>query len=193
MSTAARIQQVALEHFAIHGYSGASLSQIAEDVGIKKPSIYAHFKGKEDLFLHVLDEVLHEEYQALIQYMHDHQQDSLEERLYGVLAYQLKRYEQSEAAKFLLRVSFIPPKNLCDQVSKKIYAHLDQWEQALVQTIQSSCDLGELRGIGADHAASAFLCLSDGLQIELLYSGQERYNRRLKASWKVFWRGISST
>jgi len=192
MSTAARIQQVALTHFAVHGYSGASLSQIAEDVGIKKPSIYAHFKGKEDLFLHVLDEVLHEEYQALIQYMQDHQHATLEERLHGALAFQLNRYEQSEAARFLLRVSFIPPKNLCEQVSEKIYAHLDQWERALVQTIQSSCDQGELRGIGAAHAASAFLCLSDGLQIELLYSGQERYNRRLEASWAVFWRGISS-
>jgi len=192
MSTAARIQQVALEHFAVHGYSGASLSQIAEDVGIKKPSIYAHFKGKEDLFLHVLDEVLHEEYQALIQYMHDHSHITLEERLHGVLDYQLHRYEQSEAAKFLLRVSFIPPKSLCDQVSEKVYAHIDQWEQALVRTIQASCDQGELRGIGAAHAASAFLCLSDGLQIELLYSGKERYQRRLDASWMVFWRGISS-
>ena len=144
------------------------------------------------MFLHVLDEVLHEEYQALIQYMHDHQHDTLEERLHGVLAYQLHRYEQSEAAKFLLRVSFIPPKALCDQVSEKIYAHLDQWEQSLLNTIQSSCACGELHGISAAHAASAFLCLSDGLQIELLYSGKERYNRRLEASWAVFWRGISS-
>ncbi|MDQ7864476.1 TetR/AcrR family transcriptional regulator [Peribacillus frigoritolerans] len=31
-----------------------SLSQIAEEVGMKKQSIYAHFKGKDDLFLQVL-------------------------------------------------------------------------------------------------------------------------------------------
>ncbi len=40
--------------FARDGYEGASLQKIAEEVGIKKPSIYAHYKGKEDLFLHVM-------------------------------------------------------------------------------------------------------------------------------------------
>lgn len=49
--TANRIQLIALSHFAKYGYAGTSLSKVAEEVGIKKPSIYAHYKSKEDLFL----------------------------------------------------------------------------------------------------------------------------------------------
>ncbi|MBD2807322.1 helix-turn-helix transcriptional regulator, partial [Xenorhabdus sp. ZM] len=44
--TANRIKAVALSHFARYGYEGTSLANIAQEVGIKKPSIYAHFKGK---------------------------------------------------------------------------------------------------------------------------------------------------
>lgn len=44
------IKDAALKYFTLHGYEGASLSLIAEDVGMKKQSIYAHFKGKDDLF-----------------------------------------------------------------------------------------------------------------------------------------------
>lgn len=48
------IKKAALKYFTIHGYEGTSLSQIAEEVGIRKQSIYSHFKGKDDLFLSVL-------------------------------------------------------------------------------------------------------------------------------------------
>lgn len=44
------IKEAALKYFTIHGYEGASLSIIAEEVGMKKQSIYSHFKGKDDLF-----------------------------------------------------------------------------------------------------------------------------------------------
>lgn len=37
------ILQTAVSHFAKEGFEGASLSKIAEEVGIKKPSIYAHY------------------------------------------------------------------------------------------------------------------------------------------------------
>lgn len=48
------IKEAALKYFTIHGYEGAPLSLIAEEARMKKQSIYAHFKGKDDLFLQVL-------------------------------------------------------------------------------------------------------------------------------------------
>ena len=40
----------ALTLFSEKGYDGVGVDQIAESVGIKGPSLYNHFKGKEDLF-----------------------------------------------------------------------------------------------------------------------------------------------
>lgn len=62
------IKDAALKYFTMHGYEGASLSLIAEDVGMKKQSIYAHFKGKDDLFLQVLRDAKETELSSKLQY-----------------------------------------------------------------------------------------------------------------------------
>ena len=49
MTTKERILDVALTLFAENGYDGTGVEQIAEKVGVKAPSLYKHFKGKEDI------------------------------------------------------------------------------------------------------------------------------------------------
>lgn len=55
-----KIKDVALVLFAQNGYDFTPLSAVAEQAGIKTPSIYAHFAGKKDLFLAVFDDVVAE-------------------------------------------------------------------------------------------------------------------------------------
>jgi len=52
-STKEKIKKTALSLFAQRGYHGTTMSDIAKLVGIKTPSIYAHFNGKEELFYSV--------------------------------------------------------------------------------------------------------------------------------------------
>ncbi|MBR3216200.1 MAG: TetR family transcriptional regulator, partial [Exiguobacterium sp.] len=42
MNTKDKIMQSARTRFAREGYEGLSLAAVAEDVGIRKPSLYAH-------------------------------------------------------------------------------------------------------------------------------------------------------
>jgi AcrR family transcriptional regulator len=44
----------ALDFFSQHGYSGASIRQIARAVGIRESAIYNHYKSKEEIFLAIL-------------------------------------------------------------------------------------------------------------------------------------------
>lgn len=50
MSTKERILQEALKLFSQQGYAAVGVEQIAAEVGIKAPSLYKHFKGKQDIF-----------------------------------------------------------------------------------------------------------------------------------------------
>ena len=63
MSTKDRILDAALTLFAENGYNGTSVEQIAKAVGIKAPSLYKHYKGKEDILNSLIDsaEVRYEE------------------------------------------------------------------------------------------------------------------------------------
>src|SRR5208282_975432 len=49
--TRSRVQSVALELFAEHGYEKTSLREIAERLGVTKAALYYHFKSKEDIVL----------------------------------------------------------------------------------------------------------------------------------------------
>ena len=63
MSTKEKILNEALTLFAENGYDGTSVEQIATEVGIKAPSLYKHYKGKEDILNALIDsaEVRYEE------------------------------------------------------------------------------------------------------------------------------------
>ena len=55
MSTKEKILEAALTLFAENGYDGTSVEEIAKSVGIKAPSLYKHYKGKEDLLNALID------------------------------------------------------------------------------------------------------------------------------------------
>jgi len=54
-TTRQAIIEASMKLFAKRGYHGTSVSQIAEATGLTKGALYWHFKGKEHLFLTVLD------------------------------------------------------------------------------------------------------------------------------------------
>ncbi len=48
----------ALNLFAIYGYQSVSVAQIADAVGIKVPSLYKHYKSKQEIFDMLLQDIL---------------------------------------------------------------------------------------------------------------------------------------
>lgn len=57
MNTKQKIIEEALILFSEKGYSDTYVSDIASAVGIKAPSLYKHFKGKQEIFEAMLDEL----------------------------------------------------------------------------------------------------------------------------------------
>lgn len=57
MNTKQRILKEALTLFAEKGYNAVYVGDIAKAVGIKAPSLYKHYKSKQDIFNAILDEM----------------------------------------------------------------------------------------------------------------------------------------
>lgn len=55
MNTKQKIIDVSIDLFSKKGYDSVSLRQIAEEVGIKKSSIYSHFSSKEAILLEIFN------------------------------------------------------------------------------------------------------------------------------------------
>ena len=53
--TRAEIQCVALDLFTSRGYEATSMREIADELGIKKASLYYHFAGKEEIVRSLFD------------------------------------------------------------------------------------------------------------------------------------------
>jgi len=57
MRTKEKILEKALILFAERGYENVSVEEIAAEVGIKAPSIYKHYKSKQDIFDAIIDKM----------------------------------------------------------------------------------------------------------------------------------------
>ncbi|WP_249598813.1 TetR/AcrR family transcriptional regulator [Peribacillus frigoritolerans] len=186
------IKEAALKYFTIHGYEGASLSRIAEEVGMKKQSIYAHFKGKDDLFLQVLRDAKETELSSKLQYFRKVDSKNPEKDLYGFLQLVIDLFQKNEHIKFWLRMSFFPPAHLEKEIGQEVI-DIEEKVQAILEC--KFHDWINAKLIVEDEAITptyAFLGVVDSILLELVYGNDEkRLNDKLSASWKVFWRGIS--
>ncbi|MFJ9461822.1 TetR/AcrR family transcriptional regulator [Viridibacillus arvi] len=186
------IKEAALKYFTIHGYEGASLSIIAEEVGMKKQSIYSHFKGKDDLFLQVLRDAKETELSSKLQYFSKGDKKNPEKVLYGFLKLIINLFQQNEQLKFWLRMSFFPPAHLEKVIEQEVIDIEEKVQRVLEKNFQDWINDKLIIGESAETPTYAFLGVVDSILLELVYGNDEkRLKDKLEASWTVFWRGIS--
>ncbi|MEK4538483.1 TetR/AcrR family transcriptional regulator [Peribacillus sp. FSL K6-1552] len=186
------IKKAALKYFTIHGYEGTSLSQIAEDVGIKKQSIYSHFKGKDDLFLSVLKDAKEMELSFYVEYFNIMKKSDPEKTLYGFLEEMIKMFQEVESLKFWLRMGFFPPTHLYNEIQKET-DDLQVQQEALMEKIFGTwISVGALNSVDARTLTLAYSGVIVAIMVELVYADNpDRVAEKLAASWTIFWRGIS--
>lgn len=191
--TASKIREVALAHFARNGYEGASLADISSDVGIKKQSIYSHFKGKDELFLAVFLDVVANEFNFIEEYLKRSSSLPLEDFLFGFLLEYKERYAREDDTKFFLRTSFFPPSHLHNKITGYSLEALDRMSILLEPVFESAANSGQIHpDVSIERACGAYTAVLDGMFVEILYGNLERSMKRLDASWYIFWRGVRS-
>jgi AcrR family transcriptional regulator len=186
---AMEIKKSALAQFVDKGYEATSLDNIVEGIGIKKQSVYSHFKHKEDIFLQVMEDVVNEEISFLSNFFQERMQLELKEVLFQLLIKYKKRYIQQEEKniKFLLRMAFIPPFHLQSFVIGQFQLYYHELKQNLYTVFLKAGNIT----VSAEEGTISFLNFLDGILVELIYSNINSFDNRLNISWKIYWRGIS--
>ncbi len=191
--TAERIKQEAVALFADKGYEATTLTEIAHLVGIKKPSIYAHFSGKEDLFFSVFNEVL-EEYIHIIEIIfRDIQGMKPPEQLYYIFE-QLVNYFIKNPQKCLFwgRILLHPP----FEIKEEINGNIAQVEQKLFPELENifieGIKLGMIKDGNVRDMVTAYRCMIKGYGVFAVYEGCDFDLSGFSGVWDIFWSGIKA-
>lgn len=188
--TASKLQNAALIRFAVQGFNATTMNEIANDVGIKKASIYAHFSSKDDLFLSLLPILVEEEYQYIQTMISGG--EGIESQLLTYLTNINTRFEESYHMRFWLRILFAPPVHLHDEVVMLMRQLMDDIEQWIEAAIAASPLAHSPRNLDVKTLTLSYMAMMDSLHTELLFAGPEKYQTRLSAVWHLFETAIRS-
>ncbi|OES45182.1 TetR/AcrR family transcriptional regulator [Domibacillus iocasae] len=163
------IKQAAASLFAEYGYAGTSLAQISENVGIKKPSIYAHYKSKDYLFKCIFQDAFNAEMKRVGE----------TNDLYGLLQSCLFLYDKDPLFRFFLTSSFFPPDFLREHILKQYNSYLGALEAKVKALLNRS-------SVNSDDAGVMYTIILDSVFVELCYGTRERSEKRLNVAWRIF-------
>ena len=181
-TTTERLQDAALARFAVQGFDATTMNEIAADVGIKKPSVYAHFRNKDELFLSLIPLIIESElaYARSVFQGGDAIRGQLLDYFHGIQ----ERFDSSPQVRFWMRILFSPPVHLYEQVMQPMHVFMDDLEEILRQALGNS----PLASAALDVETQVIACMAmiESLQSELLFGGARKYRRRLAAIWTVY-------
>ena len=189
--TARRIQDVALKYFAQKGYEGTTLGEIAEEVGIKKPSIYAHFPSKSALFLAVVEEVSMG-YQFYWEKMILQTTNlDIEQRLYYIFDSVIHFFASDRTMmNFWARVWMFPPKECDKNMLAKLREMNDGFVKAISLIFVDALQKNMVRSASAEHLAYLFFCMLDGTLMRTICYSDRDIQKNMPSIWASFWLGI---
>lgn len=189
--TADRIHDVALSLFASHGYEGTSLSQLAEAVGIRKPSLYNHIESKEALFMSLVDQVEQAFFQELDDSVAAHADAPVETRVYALVGALSRFILEADQGTFHKRYLLFPPRTLRDSVREITQRSEARIDVALRLFYAQGIKEGVFHKLTEREFLDVFYVLVDGLFTERFLYSSDEYDRRVQSVWPFFWAGLA--
>ncbi|CAM3371063.1 MULTISPECIES: TetR/AcrR family transcriptional regulator [Brevibacillus] len=191
--TKEKIKQAALELFSKHGYSGTTLAQIAEQVGIKTPSLFSHFKGKEELFVTIFHEVNWQIVEHVKRLAAERRGTSVKETLHKIFLRSCQFYLENEARTLFLKQTLIlPPPFLQESIMDGFFHSEDALSAVLTEVLEQGIEEGVVCKRPVEQLIAAYYCMMDGILMQIHVYEPKQMEARITSIWEHFWRGLQA-
>lgn len=193
MHTKEKILLEGMKLFASLGYNGTSMTKIADQVGLQKSSLYAHYNSKEAIFIDVTTKIA-ADYINFVKATFENDGKTTEEKLHLSFQAHVKDMAVHDSSiEFYNRFSSYPPKGVEDRILKLLRESEEQARAAFKKEIRKAQEAGAITSeVSPEEAAHAFYGLLDGLSYETSYYGMDIIECHGESMWKVFWRGVKA-
>ena len=192
-----KVLDTAFELFSRDGYTETTLKSIAVAVGIKAPSIYAHFPNKEELYLEVYRQSQVEYGEFFEQFARTGSDQPPAERLHQIL-FGIGEFYLSRPALFAfhLRHLVATPAEIQSVVSGVFITAEERLRDLIHDAYTAGCMDGSFTPGDADDFCNFFLCLMDGVFLQMRHYDTETFMARLNSVWSqvfVFLHPVSAS
>lgn len=193
MTTYEKIKSEGLELFAAYGYDKTSVDDIAKKVGIKKASMYSHIKGKDELYLNILKEVVSWDMESLEQLHRIIALAGVRAKLKAIFDYYFHLYKDESVQSrilFLNRSLIFPPEHLKEEIRNGIEERTLKERKIVSEIFFEGVNSKRLRNMDARDFQASFFCMLDGLFVASRHIGREDYYSRAEVIWNHFWTSV---
>ena len=190
-STKERIKKVALPLFAHKGYEGTTMNEIAELVGVRKASLYAHYKGKEELFFAIYEDLQQEYTNLTQQIMSECESCPAEDKLRQMFEKYVGYYARKpDIQAFWIQALFFTPSD----VYSRFFAQVKEYQTSVEKWIEEAIAEGMRSGIisNGDPAKMlfAYLTFREGLLNGIIFQPEMNSEENIRSMWSYFWLGV---
>lgn len=189
MNTKDKIMQFARTRFAREGYEGLSLAAIAEDVGIRKPSLYAHIDGKEQLFKQVVSDMANRYEEVWQTTCDDTAGRPPLERIDSIVNTLTSFFSDHETWMLTKRMLLVPPPEFREYIEEVIGTVETKLKRFEKEQFRLAMERGDLPVQSLDELYAAYYCFLDGALLSLFTFEDDREMRQ-QAAFRIFKKGV---
>lgn len=190
-STKEIIKDVALPLFALKGYDGTTMNEIAELVGIKKASLYAHYKGKEELFFAIYEDIEQEYINVTREIISDCEGYVVEDKLKHMFVQYVGYYAQKpDVQKFWTQALFFTPSDVYRRFYDQIKAYQTTVEKWIEEIIAEGMHFKIIPKDDPARILFAYLTFREGLLNGIIFLPEMNSEEHIRSMWSYFWMGI---
>ncbi len=176
--------------FTKKGYYGTTMNAIAEEVGIRKASLYAHFNHKDAIFFHLFEEIIEEHSKALEIIFKLMEGASVKNQLYIFLTHYINYCYNNETITLWNHFYYYPPESM----EKMIRNGTHRNEHIIKDKILAIIKEGQEKGYIRDYNLASLYQLYYNLYIGFVLSAPEYENKDIKKEIRdcfvLFWDAV---
>ncbi len=180
--------------FAKKGYS-CSMAEIAKVVGIKVPSIYSHYKCKEDLITIVIQREVQKFFDEVTILSTTYEKISCKRKLKMLYDFVLNYFEDINRIRFWKNVYLIPNEALRLKSRESLMMQENQLSYISYAIFNEGVSKGEINPLNLDGSVNLFLCMIKGLLDVIILNSACKFDKKtyIKATWEAYWNGITKS